>query len=41
MHFVDFFTAQGNTKVRGKEHVKAAYLKSAERFSGLYKKLEE
>lgn len=27
--------------VRGREHVMAAYLKSTERFSGLYKKLAQ
>ena len=37
----EHLTAQDNTKARGREHVMAAYLKSTERFPGLYKKLAQ
>jgi hypothetical protein len=37
----EHLTAQDNTKARGRDYVWLAYLKSTERFPGLYKKLAQ
>ena len=41
MRFVEYLSAQENTKARGRDYVWLAYLKSTERFPGLYKKLAQ
>jgi predicted transcriptional regulator len=37
----DHIEAKQSSRSRGREHVMKAYLKSTERYSGLYKKLAE
>ena len=37
----EHLAAKNSEQIRGREHVMAAYLKSTERFSGLYEKLAQ